>query len=317
MIWSLVKNRQGGHELKDGVHADAVWIDINDPTPEDRAAVETALGIALPSHVRMRAIEPSSRLVVEQQYVEMTYSGASRCEDGSNAPVTCILSRDCLITLRTAEDEAIEVVRAFAERTPDAGPHDLFIILVDATVEFLGDHLGTLGAEIDGISGTVFHPDPKIRRSRREVQTVMHTLGRIGTEIMRLQDALTSVKRLVLFMQQHRHLIAPHLDDRNAIAILGSDIDAITNLANALDGKVDFLLNALLGVITLDQNQIMMVLSLIAAMFLPATLISSIFGMNFVDMPGLSWHHGFILCVATMAMAAVTVWIIFHWRRWM
>ncbi|WMS43617.1 CorA family divalent cation transporter [Acuticoccus sp. MNP-M23] len=316
MIWSLVAGLEGP-SLKEGLEPAASWIDLDKPTAAERAAVESALELTLPSRVRMRSIEPSNRLVVAQEYVAMTYSGASRCEDGSNERVTCILAPNYLITLRTAEDDAIATVRAYAERTPGAQPHDLFIVLVDATVGYLADRLEALGAEIDRISGDVFHPDPQDRRTRREVQEIMRNLGRIGTEILRLQDALTSNKRLVLFMEQHRRLIAPDLDDRNAINVLGSDIDAINQLANALDGKVDFLLNALLGLITLDQNQIMMVLSLIAAMFLPATLISSIFGMNFVDMPGLSWHHGFLLCVAGMVMAAISVWLIFHWRRWM
>ncbi len=316
MIWSLVPGPDG-LSLNEGLDPAALWIDLDTPSPEERAEVERALGITLPSHVRMRALEPSSRLVAAPEYVEMTYSGASRYEDGTNAPVTCILSARRLITLRTAEDGPVDAVRTFAARTPEAGAHDLFLILVDATVEFLATHLERLSTDIDRISGEVFHPDPKVHRSRSEVQAVMRRLGRIGTENLRMADALTSSRRLVLFMDQHRKFIAPDLEDLNAISVLGSDIDALRHLSNALDGKVDFLLNALLGLITLDQNQIMMVMSLIAAMFLPATLIASIFGMNFVDMPGLSWHHGFFLSLGAMGVTAASVWLFFHWRRWM
>lgn len=85
----------------------------------------------------------------------------------------------------------------------------------------------------------------------------------------------------------------PHLDDPAALGVIGADIKALSDLAEALDAKIEFVLDAMLGLLALDQNQIMMVLSLTAVMFLPATLISSIFGMNFETMPGLTWHHGF------------------------
>ncbi|MEO1102840.1 MAG: CorA family divalent cation transporter, partial [Pseudomonadota bacterium] len=137
------------------------------------------------------------------------------------------------------------------------------------------------------------------------------------TQIMRIQDSLTSLQRLSLFIDQHREQIAPHLDNRNAMKALSADIHALSEFAEALDTKIEFLLDAMLGMITLDQNQIMMVLSLIAAMFLPATLISSIFGMNFASMPVLQWHHGFFLSLGAMVLAAGVVATIFRWRRWM
>ncbi|MEM6762993.1 MAG: CorA family divalent cation transporter, partial [Pseudomonadota bacterium] len=148
-------------------------------------------------------------------------------------------------------------------------------------------------------------------------QLMMKRLGHRGMTIMRIQDCLTSLKRLSLFMERHLERIAPHENDRAPITALGADIRALSDFAIALDAKIEFLLNAMIGLIALNQNKITLVLSLTAAMFLPATLISSIFGMNFVDMPGLTWHHGFFICVGVMVAAAIFVGVIFRWRRWM
>ena len=157
---------------------------------------------------------------------------------------------------------------------------------------------------------------PAERRSTKRVHALIKELGRYGTQIMRLQESLASLQRLGVFIDQHHEQVVPHLSGRRGDLALRADVRALSEFADAVDSKIDFLLNAMLGMIALDQNQIMMVLSLTAAMFLPATLISSIFGMNFAVMPGLSWHHGFLMSIAAMVIASLVVWLIFRWRPW-
>lgn len=316
MIRSAISTPNGLASIDGELHGDAVWIDLTEPTAAERTAVEKALAITLPSRVHMRAIEPSSRLVVGNDALTMTFTGLARNPSDPGVPVTCILKQGQLVTIRLAEAQPFDTARDNVAGDVGLEAHDVFVMLVEETIDEISDRLTSLGGEIDRITARVFSPDTKARRSRRRVQRTMTELGRAGTQIMRLQDSLTSLQRLKAFMEQHADRVAPQMDDRTAISAIGADVHALSELAEALDDKIDFLLDAMLGLIALDQNQIMMVLSLTAAMFLPATLISSIFGMNFTQMPGLTWHHGFFISLGVMAFASIAIGLIFRWRRW-
>ena len=316
MIRSATATPTGLESVEGSLDPGAVWIDLTGPTAEERAAVEAALSITLPSRVHMRAIEPSSRLVAAGDALTMTYTGLARDPAAPGVPVTCVLKGTQLVTVKEEEAEPFGETRRQIAQEAGLEAHDVFVMLVEESIDDISNRLTTLAGEIDRIAARVFNPDTKARRSRRRVQRTMGELGRAGTQIMRLQDSLTSLLRLKAFMEQHGDRVAPQMEDRTAISAIGADLRALSEFAEALDGKIDFLLDAMLGLITLDQNQIMMVLSLTAAMFLPATLISSIFGMNFTQMPGLSWHHGFLICLGVMGFASVAIGLVFRWRRW-
>ncbi|MEM0906941.1 MAG: CorA family divalent cation transporter [Pseudomonadota bacterium] len=317
MITSLIETPSGLVSVEGRVEQHAVWVDLSDPTETERAHVEHTFNVKLPHRVHMRAVEPSTRLVASSQHLEMTFSAPSRDPNLPASPMTCILAEQHLITLHGSETRGFEATRRFAAENPDTQAHDIFIMLVEETVDVIADRLEQLGADIDSLASSVFDLDGASSRASKRIHGMVKRMGRYGTLTMRLQDALTSLMRLSLFMSQHQKRIAPHLDNRSGTLALGADIKALSELAGALDDKVDFILNAMLGIIALDQNKITMVLSMMAAMFLPPTLISSIFGMNFVSMPGLSWHHGFFLCLGAMVGASMIVGGIFRWRRWL
>lgn len=317
MIVSALATPTGLATVTGKLEPEAVWIDLTEPTADEQAEVEHALGLKLPSRVRMRAIEPSSRLVAKDHVLEMIFTGLARDRAAPGVPITCLLTPDRLVTLKPEDAEPFDETRRVAAEDPDIAAHELFVTLVEESIDEISDRLQELSSGIDAVTTRVFGADTLARRSRKRTQATMQSLGRQGTEIMRLQDSLTSLQRLAHFMDQNRHRIVPHLDDPGAIAVLGADIKALAELAEALDAKIEFVLDAMLGLLAIDQNQIMMALSLIAAMFLPATLISSIFGMNFQQMPGLSWHFGFFICIGVMVVTAIGIAVVFRWRRWL
>ncbi|MEM9221022.1 MAG: CorA family divalent cation transporter [Pseudomonadota bacterium] len=320
MIRSIVRT-ENGFEPREGLAIqNAIWIDLIAPTAEERELAAQSLGISLPLRVRMRAIEPSSRLVDTDGKLVMTFSGVAQATTIPASPVTCILADGVLITVHSADSAPFEAAREFAtnpSHASDLKAHDIFIDLVESSVEVVADRLEMLGAEIDQIAAQIFDPDSRKRRARTRVQSIMKRLGFRGTQIVRLQDSLTSLQRLSVFMEQHASTITPHLDNESAVAALRADVRALAEFAEALDAKIEFLMDAMLGMITLDQNEIMMLLSVVAAMFLPATLIASIFGMNFPAMPVLKWHHGFFISIGGMAIAAIIVGFVIRWRRWL
>lgn len=316
MLFSAVGTPGGIRALEGRVERDAVWIDICAPTPAERVEVEHATGVELPSRVRMRAIEPSDRLVAHPGLLEMAFTSVANSTGKPSVPIACILTQGRLITVHERELRPIDATRAFVECHADLTPQDIFLMIVEETVDEIGDGLEMLGSDIDMIAARIFAGDPQKHASTKRVHRLIQELGRHGTQIMRLQECLASLERLGIFMEQHREAVMPHARPHGTGG-LHADVHALAEFAEAVDSKIDFLLNAMLGMIAVDQNQIMMVLSLTAAMFLPATLISSIFGMNFASMPGLSWHHGFLLSIGAMLVAAGVVWTVFRLRRWM
>lgn len=195
MIVSALSTPTGLATVPGKFEPDAVWVDLTEPTAAEKAEVEHALDITLPDHVRMRAIEPSSRLVAGEGGLVMTFTGLAKNRGAAGVPITCLLTPQRLVTLKPGEAEPFDDTRAQAAQDPDIDAHDLFIMLVEESVDAISDRLQGLSNAIDEVTTHVFHADTMARRSRSRTQNTMRALGRHGTEIMRLQDSLTSLQR--------------------------------------------------------------------------------------------------------------------------
>ena len=299
---------------------DTVWVDLVEPTPAEIGRVEALLGISIPSQEELAEIETSSRLFETDDALFMTVSVISR-DPGQSAlvPVTLILAGDRLVTLRKHQALAFPVVarKAVRAQTRAITNRDIFFSLVDGIVERIADRLEHIGTEIDRVSADVFESDARTRRSGIRVHGFIKSLGRYGSEILKVQDSLMSLERFGLFISNNAARVVEHEGDRNRIGMMVQDLNSLSEYAEALDGKIDFLLNAVLGLVDLDQNQIMKIISMMGAVFLPPTLISSIYGMNFQDMPALSWHYGFFFTIFQMICTVAIAGFLFRWRRWL
>ena len=94
-------------------------------------------------------------------------------------------------------------------------------------------------------------------------------------------------------------------------------MQSIEEHATFLANKVQFLLDATLGLVTIEQNDIIKLFSVVAVVFMPPTLVASIYGMNFKYMPELEWPLGYPMALALMVLAAVTPYLYFRWRQWL
>lgn len=307
-------------DLEKGLPGTPMWIDLIAPDDATVTEVERQLSIDVPDSEELGRIETSSRLIAANNTFLMTYTGLSReLAARTQTPVTCILTETTLLTIRQPGALAYDVIAKQFNRAGDRphSPQGILFALLGATIDRLADRLAHLGNQIDTVMNEVFGSGANSRRSSRRVQVLIKSLGWHGSHLLKVQDSLVSLQRLALFLRQHADTIAKDTYDNTAIATMVEDLRSLSEFAEALDGKVEFLLDAMLGLIDLDQNQIMKIISMLAAMFLPATLISSIFGMNFRYMPELAWHHGFLLSLGVMGLSAVVMAFLFRWRRWM
>lgn len=290
---------------------DAAWVDLVSPTREEELAAETALGIQLPTREEMAEIEVSSRLYQEDGAHFMTafvLVGADG-EDPALAPITFVLARGRLATIRYVEPRAFVAYVAQATRDADfcTGGTNALLGLLDALVDRLADILETASANVDAISGEIFDRDRK-----GAFKPILRRLGRSQAITAKARSSLVSLARLVSFASLAEE-IASLKDNRERLRSLQRDIQSLTDHSAYLTENLTFLLDSATALINTDQNEIMKVFSIWAVVLMPPTLIASVFGMNFQHIPGADSPFGF--ATALLAMIGTMVFALWWFRR--
>ncbi|TBW34514.1 magnesium transporter [Siculibacillus lacustris] len=296
----------------------AVWFDLLEPTPEEDRQAEAMLGVSIPTRDEMQEIEASSRLYVEDGALFMTalIPVQSETETPRSTPVTFILLGDRLATVRYDRPRSFEIFRARAER-PGAELVDgrsILIGLLETIIDRVADGLERIAADIDHLSTAVFRP-----RGQREkdLETALTNIGRLGGAVARYEDSIVSLARLFHFLGEANGNDRLDRDGLARLATLGHDARSLADHAKSLDSKVNFLLSATLGLVALEQNTIVKIFSILAVVFMPPTLIASIYGMNFHAMPELDWTWGYPMALGLMVASVATTFTVFKWRRWL
>lgn len=308
-----------------GSEALPVWIDLRSPTADEDRLVEKLLAISLPTREEMEEIEVSARLYQEDTAEFMTLTAVTRIEteDPETTPITFVLKGNTLVTLRYAEPKAFTTYIARAQKpgaVPCAGGEQIMMALVEALCDRMADALENVGRNIDGVSRRVFRrkPSEKASTDTQDLQSIIENIGRDGDLLTKVRESLVSINRLLTY---HQTLEADDKrkikDARNRAKILYRDVVALTDQATFLSNKVNFLLDATLGLINLQQNQIIKIFSVAAVVFLPPTLVASIYGMNFEHMPELKWLLGYPWAIVLMILSAVLPYVYFKRRGWL
>jgi magnesium transporter len=301
---------------------EVIWIDLLNPTEDESDYVETIAGIRVPTIEALSEIESSSRLIVEHGVI---YLSAPVVAQGDTADpylssAGFILSSNLLVTVRFAAlstfDAVAEKVRTDASLRSSTG---VFTALMEAMVDRGADVLERLGAELDRISKSVFRGDPnKLSHTVRSNETLRKTLiaiGTIGDRLSQARDVFLGIGRIAPFVLGLRHeWVIPEFENRlNAVC---KDIASLNDYEAHLSTKVQFLLDAVLGFITIEQNDLFKVLTIVSVVGIPPTLMAGIYGMNFKFMPELNWELGYPFGLAIIALSALIPLGWFKWRGW-
>jgi magnesium transporter len=296
--------------------AGVVWFDAVQPTPEETAALGSALGVELPSREEMEEIEDSSRLYREHGAVFMTATLPADVESDAPRmePVTFVLLADRLVTLRHHDPRAFRNFIARIDRVAGAcsSGEEVFVSLLETVIDRLADILENAGRAVAEISRAVLRgADPP------DYRDVLRSIGRQGDTVSNVQDSLLSIERLVSFAETSAESGSRAKEMRHRIRTLGRDARFLTEHAGFLSQKITFLLDATLGMIGIEQNGTIKILSVAAVVFLPPTLIASIYGMNFETMPELAWPFGYPLALGLMLGAAFLSYWFFKRKGWL
>jgi magnesium transporter len=290
---------------------DAVWVDLLQPTREEELAVETALGLDLPTREEMAEIEPSSRLYQHDGATFMTASLLARREDRrADAPVTFVLAKGRLITIRYDELRAFSL---FAERAPGlalATGSSAFFHLLDAVIERLADLLESADADVEAVAEAIFR-----RPKGEQFEALLTELALAQSLTSKARTSLVSLARVFSFAALARE-IAGDPECQAHLRTLQRDGQSLTEHAGFQANHIQFLLDAALGLINIEQNGIIKFFSVAAVILMPPTLVASIYGMNFRHMPELEFPYGYPMALTLMFISAALPFAWFKRRGW-
>jgi magnesium transporter len=301
-----------------GHENDVVWADLLEPSKEEEAAIETWLGIGIPTREEMEEIEISSRLYVEDGVSFMTATLPAHT-DGDNpvmAPVTFVLAGSRLVTVRYHEPRAFKTFPMRAEKaaTGCTTGETILVGLLEAIVDRLADVLERISHDIEALSRDIFNPPAaKAAKRDRDFQRLLKDIGSKESLTSNIRDSLTSLQRLAGFLAN----AASQKDALVRIKTLARDVLSLADHASFLSQKITFLLDATLGMINIEQNAIIKIVSVAAVVFLPPTLVASVYGMNFEVMPELRWLLGYPFALVLMLVAAILPFWYFRRKGWL
>ena len=299
---------------------EAVWIDLITPTVQEDKLVEALLGIAVPTREEMQEIEVSSRLYIENggRYMTATLMCQADTSTPKTTAVTFILSSHRLVTVRYDEPRPFAIVEHKLARacSPKVSGEMVLMDLLDAVIDRSADIQERAGAEVDQISHSIFEPDDEA--APPSYNDVLKALGRKGDLTPKVRESQVSVGRLLSFLAHEAEVMKWSKDMRTQLQSMQRDVVSLTDHASFLSNKIPFLLDAILGVVNIQQNAIIKIFSIAAVVFMPPTLVASIYGMNFHSgMIELEWRFGYPFALILIVVAAVVPLVFFKWKKWL
>ena len=299
----------------------AVWVDLFNPTLAEDKAVEKLAGIAVPTREDMQEIEISSRLYMENgaRYMTATLMCQSDTEMPKTTAVTFILAGHRLVTVRYDEPKPFAVVEYKLGRSCSPGVSGEMVLmeLLDAVIDRCADILERIGADVDTVSHDIFEPESERHGQAKRYAQILIAIGRKGDLTSKVRESLVSIGRLVTFLSAIVEGVKWSKDMREQLKTMQRDVASLTDHASYLSSKITFVLDAMLGVVNLEQNNIIKLFSVMAVVLMPPTLIASIYGMNFKHMPELEFEHGYPIALGLMLLAAVLPYYFFKWMKWL
>ena len=299
-----------------------VWIDLLQPTPEERDRIASEYGLRVPSQESLREIESSSRLRAEGQVLtlSMPLTVPEERADPLPAPLGFILSPSLLVSVRFTEVHGFAEVRARLDKgvAPPMDSTAVFAALIESMVDYRADLLESISAQVGATSKRVFARHiPRTRRTVMDgaLREMLAAVGAAGERLSDIRESLLGLQRIVGFSCEMAHdWMRPEIQARLATA--RGDLASLSDYETDLWGKIHFLLDAILGFINTDQNDIFQVLTIVSVVGIPPTLIASMYGMNFHNMPELSWRYGYQFGLALILVSTILPILWFKWRGW-
>lgn len=300
-----------------------VWVDLCEPTEEELARACDDYGLDIPPRAELEEIEFSSRLQYEDGVFTISLPVTPHAKNGDDditTPLGFILTKDLLVTVRFAHLHTFPAIIKRVERRTRSAP-DIFMVIVEALVDYGADRLEELRAEALAVSNRIFHKQMQarrqtnVKRTNRMLRDTLVEIGDMGERLSYIRDTLLVMQRAVPFVAEHGN---GWLGDtvKARLKMAGSDVQSLNDYEVHLTDKLQFLLDAALGFINTEQNDLFKVLTIASVVGIPPTFVTSMYGMNFHNMPELSWAFGYQWGLFLILLSTVIPIVWFKLRGW-
>jgi magnesium transporter len=320
----MYRNQGGGDWKSAGTELppEIIWIDLLNPTPDEVRFVERAVKIRVPTEASLSEIEASSRLKLDHHVLYLS-SPTVRLDEFGEAhltPVGFIIGANVLVTVRFSELPPFDSV---AERidTDDSLENGMcvFTSLLEAIVDRSADVLEHLGTTVDGLSRSVFKGGMKETkgpvRSTKKLREALANVGILADRLAKARDVLLGAARIASYADDvGREWIIP--SSRVRLEAVSKDVASLSDYESRLSDKIQLLLDAVLGFINIEQNDLFKILTIVSVVGVPPTLLAGIWGMNFKSMPELNWEWGYALSWIAIIVSGLLPLLWFKLRGW-
>jgi magnesium transporter len=308
------------------------WLDLDDPSEAETALAEAVTGLSVPSRAALSEVQNSRRLNRRRDAFYLSTPMISfRDDDLTLRPLGFVLTRERLLTVRFQPLAAFDTVKARqAERDGPASSVETFLALVEELVDRLADALETMSDELDSLSTRIFTFDVSANGSGRQeaaaksfapkrrdlaLRRLLRAIGRRGKGLAKLRASLLGLGRILPYVAAEAETwLTP--EEKGRFESLRLDLASLDEFETRLSETVQFLLDATLGLINMEQNNTFRVLTVVSVIGIPPTLMASVYGMNFKHMPELDWALGYPFGLAVIGASALAPMIYFKLKGW-
>ncbi|MEP9349922.1 magnesium transporter CorA family protein [Xanthobacter sp. KR7-225] len=298
-----------------------VWLDLVSPTEGEDKIIEQAIGVEIPTREEMGEIEQSSRLYSENgaRYMTAAIVCGADTETPVAAAVSFILTAKLLVTVRYGDPRPFATVKhRLGKACPESVDGEgVLLHLLDAVVDRAADVLEQIGADVERISRRIFERGPVGESANQRYRAILSQIGRKEGLVSSARESLASFQRLLSFLGTETDAAEVTKDQRAAIKSMSRDVAGLSDYAAFLGDKLQFLLDATIGMVGLEQNNIIKIFAVLSVVLMPPTLIASIYGMNFQHMPELDWTYAYPAALVAMVISGILPYVFFKWRGWL
>jgi magnesium transporter len=316
-VFTLANGRLFQEEIESHAalaHVQPVWVDLDAPTDEEKGWIVERFGLTIPSDAVDDDLEESARFY-EEDNGELHIRSDFLIDDGEtprNVRVAFILFRSILFSVHAEDLPVFRLLRLRARRIPAliGDAKDVLLKLYDADAEYSADALEGIYDHLEAVSARVLRQDVNDQAAGEALSAIAREEDLNG----RVRRNVMDTRRAVSFMMRSRMLNADQFEEARQIL---RDIDSLDSHSTFLFDKINFLMNATVGFININQNKIIKIFSVASVALLPPTLIASIYGMNFKGIPELEWQYGYPFAICVMIASVAAPFIYFRRKGWL
>lgn len=285
-----------------------IWIDMLFPTLEEVRAIEAIFNIEFPTKQESEEIELSSRYWEEENRIEInSYFLINDSKEPVNETVSFILQGDLLISIRYKKLASFNtsIKKLLASPREYKTGYSIFSQIIDIRIDADADIIENLGRDIAAIRKQAFDDDV-------DNEDLLEQMSAFENLNMKIRENLTDKQRILNSLLKSQRVS----EDKSELPIMLKDIRSLIDHTNFNFERLDYLQNIFVGLLSVEQNKVIKIFTIVNVIFLPPTLVASIYGMNFSIMPELEWEYGYLFSVGVMVLSAISPLIIFRKKGW-